>query len=47
MAALLKMRGIIEEAMQDIDAISRAVRLGTIGDETTPPGESELYERRN
>ena len=47
MAALLKMRGVIEEAMDDTEAIARIVQLGTIGDQVAPPDESELHERRN
>ena len=47
MNALLKMRGVIEEAMQNTELIGRIVRLGTIGDKAAPPGESELHERRN
>ena len=47
MDALLKMRGVIEEAMQNTELIGRIVQLGTIGDKAAPPGESELHERRN
>jgi hypothetical protein len=47
MDALLKMRGVIEEAMQNTELISHIVQLGTIGDRAAPPGESELRERRN
>ena len=47
MAALLKMRGDIEAAMNDIETITRVVQLGAIGSEVEPPGEDVLYERRN
>ena len=47
MAALLEMRGAIEEGMKDIQTLSRIVQLGTIGDRVVPPDESELHERRN
>ena len=47
MAALLKMRGVIEAGMKDIQTLSRIVQLGTIGDQAAPPDESELRERRN
>ena len=47
MAALLEMRGVIEEGMKDNQTLSRTVQLGTIGDRVVPPDESELRERRN
>jgi len=47
MAALLKMRGAIEAAMNNLEAITRVVQLGTIGSEVEPPNEGTLYERRN
>ena len=47
MEALLKMRGDIEAAMNDIETITRVVQLGAIGDELGPPDENALYERRN
>jgi hypothetical protein len=47
MEALLKMRGVIEAAMNDIETITRVVQLGAIGDELGPPDEGALYERRN
>ena len=46
-AALLKMRGLIEAGMKDIQTLGRIVQLGTIGDRVVPPDESELRERRN
>ncbi len=47
MEALLKMRGTIEAAMNDIETITRVVQLGAIGDELGPPDGDALYERRN
>ncbi len=47
MEALLKMRGAIETAMNDIEMITRVVQLGAIGKEVEPPDEDVLYERRN
>ena len=47
MAALLKMRDDIEAAMDDLEAITRVVQLGAIGDEAEPPDKDALYERRN
>lgn len=47
MAALLKMRDDIEAAMNDLEAITRVVQLGAIGNKLEPPDEDALYERRN
>ena len=47
MEALLKMRCDIEAAMNDVETISRLVRLGTVGDPVEPPDQAELDARRN
>jgi hypothetical protein len=47
MAALLKVRGAIEAATNDLEAITRVVQLGAIGSEVESPDEAALYERRN
>jgi len=47
MEALLKMRSDIETAMNDVERISRLVRLGTVGDPVEPPDQAELDARRN
>ena len=47
MEALLKMRSDIEAAMNDVERISRLVRLGTVGDPVEPPDQEELDARRN
>ena len=45
--ALLKMRGIIEEAINNPDLILRLTRYATAGDEVEPPDEAELAGRLN
>jgi hypothetical protein len=45
--ALLKMRGIIEEAINNPDLILRLTRYATAGDEVRPPDEAELAGRLN
>ena len=47
MDAMIMMRDVIEEGMQNIELISHIVQLGTIGDKAAPPDQSELFERRN
>jgi len=47
MQALLKMRGDIKAAMNDVETISRLVRLGMVGDPVEPPDQEELDAQRN
>ena len=44
---LLKMRGIIEEAMNNPELILRLTRWATTGDRVEPPDEEELAGRLN